>query len=245
MATITVTPMKTFVSGETVTPATLNQLAQSTVALTAGSIVAADIASNAVTTAKILDANVTTAKITNANVTTEKIANASVTTAKIADANVTLAKLVTAVQQALIPAGAVQAFAMNSVPSGWLSANGAAVSRSTYANLFSAIGTTHGAGDGSETFNVPDLRSLFIRGSGNQNVDGTFYSSTFAEKEQDGIRNHFHSFGYKSELGGGGGGKNQVGLDNAQVIANLGMQSGTNANETRPVNIALLYCIKF
>ena len=63
MATLTVTPTQTFFSGNTVTPATLNQLAQSTVALTAGSIVAADIASDAVITAKILDANVTAAKL--------------------------------------------------------------------------------------------------------------------------------------------------------------------------------------
>ena len=75
MATLTVTPTQTFVSGNTVTPATLNQLAQSTVALTAGSIVAADIASDAVTTAKILDANVTTAKIADANVTAPKLQN--------------------------------------------------------------------------------------------------------------------------------------------------------------------------
>ena len=83
MATITVTPTQTFVSGNTVTPATLNQLAQSTVALTAGTIVAADIASDAVTTAKILDANVTTAKILDANVTTAKIADSAVTPAKL------------------------------------------------------------------------------------------------------------------------------------------------------------------
>jgi hypothetical protein len=84
MATITVTPIKTFVSGETVTPTKLNELSQSTVALTAGTIVAADLASDAVTTAKILDANVTTAKILDANMTTAKIADSAVTQAKLA-----------------------------------------------------------------------------------------------------------------------------------------------------------------
>lgn len=63
-----------------------------------------------------------------------------------------------------IPAGAVQYFAMNTAPSGWLKANGQAVSRTTYATLFSAIGTTFGSGDGSATFNVPDLRGEFLRG---------------------------------------------------------------------------------
>jgi hypothetical protein len=75
MATITNTPIKVFVSGETVTPAKLNELSQSTVALTAGSIVATDIASDAVTTAKILDANVTTAKVADATSTTTGVTN--------------------------------------------------------------------------------------------------------------------------------------------------------------------------
>ena len=63
-----------------------------------------------------------------------------------------------------LPAGAVQSFAMSTAPSGWLDCDGSAVSRTTYSNLFSAIGTTFGTGDGSTTFNVPDLRGEFIRG---------------------------------------------------------------------------------
>jgi hypothetical protein len=51
-------------------------------------------------------------------------------------------------------------------PAGWLLCDGAAVSRSTYASLFAAIGTTHGAGNGSTTFNVPDLRSRYPMGAG-------------------------------------------------------------------------------
>ena len=80
MATLVTTPIKTFVSGETVTPTKLNELSQSTVALTAGSIVAADIASDAVTTAKILDANVTTAKLAESAVTQAKLASNVATT---------------------------------------------------------------------------------------------------------------------------------------------------------------------
>ncbi len=63
-----------------------------------------------------------------------------------------------------LPAGAVQAFAMNTPPSGWLKCNGEAVSRTTYSDLFTAIGVAYGEGDGSTTFNVPDLRAEFIRG---------------------------------------------------------------------------------
>jgi len=62
------------------------------------------------------------------------------------------------------PAGAVCFVAQNTAPTGWLKANGAAVSRTTYAALFAALGTTFGVGDGSTTFNLPDLRGEFPRG---------------------------------------------------------------------------------
>lgn len=61
-------------------------------------------------------------------------------------------------------AGRVLSFARATAPSGWLKCNGAAVSRTTYAALFAAIGTTYGAGDGSTTFNLPELRGEFVRG---------------------------------------------------------------------------------
>ncbi|MEQ1732679.1 MAG: phage tail protein [Bacteroidia bacterium] len=65
------------------------------------------------------------------------------------------------------PAGSVNYFANATVPNGYLIANGQAVSRTTYAELFAAISTLYGAGDGSTTFNVPDLRGEFIRGVDN------------------------------------------------------------------------------
>lgn len=61
------------------------------------------------------------------------------------------------------PPGAVQLFAQPWAPVGWLKANGAEVSRTTYANLFAAIGTHYGDGNGSTTFNLPDLRGEFLR----------------------------------------------------------------------------------
>jgi hypothetical protein len=54
--------------------------------------------------------------------------------------------------------GMVAAYAGSSAPSGWLLCDGTAVSRTTYSALFAAIGTSYGAGDGSTTFNLPDLR---------------------------------------------------------------------------------------
>lgn len=65
---------------------------------------------------------------------------------------------------ALIPAGAIIDYAGSSAPDGWLLCYGQAVSRATYADLFSAIGTTYGAGDNSTTFNLPDKRGRVSAG---------------------------------------------------------------------------------
>lgn len=62
------------------------------------------------------------------------------------------------------PVGSVYTFAGATVPTGWLKCNGALLSRTTYAALFSVIGTTYGAGDGATTFALPDLRGEFVRG---------------------------------------------------------------------------------
>ncbi len=64
-----------------------------------------------------------------------------------------------------IPIGVVQAFAGSTVPDGWLLCDGSAVSRTDYADLYAVIGDTYGAGDGSTTFNVPNLVDKFIQGN--------------------------------------------------------------------------------
>jgi microcystin-dependent protein len=139
-----------------------------------------------------------------------------------------------------VPAGAVMAFAMNSAPTGWLAADGTAVSRSTYARLFAAVGTTHGVGNGSTTFNLPDLRGYFVRGSGT-NSDGTA-AGTFGVKQADDLKSHTHTY---SDAG-----VSQTGLAGGPTpFANTGTTSrttdATGGTETRPANIAMLYCIKF
>ena len=63
-----------------------------------------------------------------------------------------------------MPSGSIIAFAGSSAPTGFLFCDGSAISRSTYATLFSAISTTYGIGDGSNTFNLPDLRERVIAG---------------------------------------------------------------------------------
>ena len=66
-----------------------------------------------------------------------------------------------------VPSGAVFCIAVASVPTGYLECDGDEVSRTTYAALFAVIGTTYGTGNGSTTFNLPDLRGEFIRGFDN------------------------------------------------------------------------------
>jgi microcystin-dependent protein len=66
----------------------------------------------------------------------------------------------------LIPVGGLMPYAGATSPEGWLLCNGAAVSRTTYANLWALVGTTYGSGDGSTTFNVPDMRSRMPIGAG-------------------------------------------------------------------------------
>lgn len=66
--------------------------------------------------------------------------------------------------------GEIKYFAMNTPPSHCLACDGSAVSRTTYAALFAAIGTTWGAGDGSSTFNLPDLRGEWVQGAGTNAV---------------------------------------------------------------------------
>lgn len=75
------------------------------------------------------------------------------------------------ISDALLPAGEIHTFSTITPPNGYLECNGQAVSRNTYNRLFSAIGTTYGAGDGSTTFNVPDYRGQFLRGF--DNTSGT------------------------------------------------------------------------
>jgi microcystin-dependent protein len=79
-----------------------------------------------------------------------------------------------------MPAGAVTAYAGASVPPGYLECNGQAVSRATYPDLFTVIGTIYGAGDASTTFNVPDMRDEFIRGKSAARAVGSKQAASFA-----------------------------------------------------------------
>jgi microcystin-dependent protein len=158
--------------------------------IAAGSITTAKLADNSVTSAKIVDGTIATADIADSAVTSAKIADSTIiagdiasnaiTTAKILDGAVTLAKLEATLQATIStidPADAIIAIGGSTAPSGWALCDGTAYSRTTYAATFARIGTTYGAGDGSTTFNVPDLRNRFVAGKG-----PTAWSDTLNEK---------------------------------------------------------------
>ena len=83
----------------------------------------------------------------------------------------TMKDLLPKLEVSSVPTGAIMAF--NDVPEGWLECNGAAVSRTTYARLFAKVGTKWGAGDGSTTFNLPNLEGRVLQGTTNLSEVGT------------------------------------------------------------------------
>ena len=162
-----------------------------------------------------------------------------------------------------VPAGSIFTFASTTVPSGYLECNGAAVSRSTYATLFATISTTFGVGDGSSTFNLPDLRGQFVRGWAN-NATGTGDDGrSFASSQADQNKTHGHTAsvtdpGHKHVTKGHGtqddggsnvtgstsGGTSSTSMNDANTGITVSVASDGGA-EVRVKNIALMYVIKF
>lgn len=136
------------------------------------------------------------------------------------------------------PAGEVAAFARPTVPPGWLHCDGTSVSRTTYARLFSVIGTYYGAGNGSTTFTLPDLRGEFIRGwDAGRGVDIGRNFSTF---QADELKQHNHG-GVPLRTNDTDRG---VGPDSYFSLDTIGSTTFFGGAETRPRNVAMLYCIR-
>lgn len=139
--------------------------------------------------------------------------------------------------------GEITAFAGNIDGSYYLDCNGAAVNRGTYSQLFAAIGTTYGVGDGSTTFNIPDFRGVFLRGlDGGRGLDTGRVLGTY---QADVIGSHVHPLkggnagaaGPYTTLTSGFSTQNQTLPD---TFANTGAGA-----ETRPKNVAVNYGIRF
>lgn len=87
--------------------------------------------------------------------------------------------------------GTIITFPANITPTGFLECNGALISRTIYADLFAVIGTTYGAGDGSTTFKIPDLRGEFIRGWDNSR--GVDSGRSFGSFQANAYESHTHT----------------------------------------------------
>lgn len=176
------------------------------------------------------------------------------------------ARAVTPVGLAGVLVGMVAPFAMATPPPGWLACSGQAVLRADYPALFAAIGTTYGAGDGSTTFGLPDLRGEFVRGvDGGRGVD---VGRSLGSAQAQSLPNHKHELPYAtisaSAIAMGGSGSTPAkpwgvgstfttyqsnGATDAHVqSANYDLTNtpyGPSINgDVLPRNVALLYCIK-
>lgn len=187
-----------------------------TAANTGNAIVRRDVSGN-------FNAGTITGTVTNASALNNQAASFYATAAQVTQA---------------APPGAVLPFAIASAPTGWLICDGSAVSRVTYAALFSAIGVVWGAGDGSTTFNLPELRGEFVRGlAAGRAVDA---GRALGTAQAGYVEAHTHTT--LSGVGGTttGGGAYPFNIPGgSQASGSYG--TGT---ETRPRNVALLYCIK-
>jgi microcystin-dependent protein len=90
-----------------------------------------------------------------------------------------------------MPPGCVMAYVASTSPTGWLICNGAAVSRYDYWSLFAVIGTQFGEGDGSTTFNIPDYRGAFLRGTG-YGSNETYEGPDLNESQNHATQRHSH-----------------------------------------------------
>ncbi|ELY3738953.1 tail fiber protein [Cronobacter sakazakii] len=147
--------------------------------------------------------------------------------------------------------GMVAGFAMNSAPEGWLIANGSAVSRVTYARLFSRIGTLYGSGDGSTTFNLPDARGVVLRGA--DLGSGRDTGRVFGSYQPDAVKTI--DLKYYGPNGAPGGRtvfalqQNSGALFTDSITQSDSSQQPafqmSGAVENRVKNIAILNCIKY
>jgi microcystin-dependent protein len=148
----------------------------------------------------------------------------------------------------LFPVGEVTFFCGDSVPDGWLECDGSAVSRTTYADLFSEISTIYGSGDGATTFNLPDLRGRYLRSqdsgalvdplstSRTNRGDGVSGDEVGTIQAGD-VRSHSHLFyGISEVLTASGGGERTV------LESDLG---SSGFSEVHPVSVTLLPIIRY
>lgn len=158
-----------------------------------------------------------------------------------------------------VTVGTVIAFAGNSVPSGYLMCNGAAVSRTTYAALYKAIGTTYGTGNGSTTFNLPNLVDKFVQGSntvgtakiaGLPNITGSV-ASAYGEHNtnigQGALSHQICTTGWGDGRQDGGNGGDGEPIHSNTIYIDASHSSGVygNSSTVQPPALTMRYLIKY
>lgn len=222
--------------------------------------IAGEVADGSITALKLATDSVTTVKLAATSVTEAKIGTGAVSAAKLADTLDLSLKTLTLPAGAAVPSGSIVSFGGASAPSGWLLCYGQAISRTTYAALFAAIGVTHGAGDGSTTFAIPDLRGRVP--GGKDDMGGTAASRlTTAGSGVDGatlgaaggaqthtltaaqMPAHTHTASAVVSGDGTKGLVNDGGVMQSQTLTTSSAGSGSSHNNTQPT-IVLNYIIK-
>ena len=145
------------------------------------------------------------------------------------------------------PVGTVNWFAATTAPIGWLVADGRAVSRTTYSTLFGIIGTTYGIGDNSTTFNLPDMRGMFARGwdAAGGTARNCDTGRVFGSTQQDALESHVHNLTLYCAAYGSGAGRAGLFPPSGGATSCSGFVEATGGIETRPMNVAMLPCIKW
>lgn len=147
--------------------------------------------------------------------------------------------------------GMIASFIMNSAPEGWLVADGSPVSRTTYARLFSRIGTLYGSGNGSTTFNLPDMRGEFIRGfDAGRGVDA---GRVFGSWQKGSVIVGDDGVGTVTVASSNVADKRALGLDlggsETYQISTVNGESQARGNQyfgySRPRNNSFLFCVKY
>lgn len=139
--------------------------------------------------------------------------------------------------------GNIATIPIDIVPSGYLECDGSAISRTSYPELFALIGTTFGAGDGSTTFNLPDLRGEFIRGW--DHGRGIDIGRLIGTNQLHSLENHTHWSTGAGWVTNGGNASGGAGVASGSAGSNTVVGALTNTLETRPRNITMMYCIKY
>lgn len=148
-----------------------------------------------------------------------------------------------------------------SPPTGFLECKGAAVSRTTYSDLFAVIGTTWGVGDGSTTFNLPDLQGAFLRGTGTGSINSrNKVGPSVGSFQEDQFQGHGHNLradtvgtganpGIIDSISGDGSGVSNINElmpgGDAGYFEHDSNGTPRHGSETRPYNAGVMYCIKY